>query len=103
MSAPVIASTWVRVCAVEDVPLLEGRAVSIDDRRLAVFRLPDGVWAASDAACPHKGGPLQDGIVADRCVTCPLHQKRYDLLDPAGELRTYRAEARDGAVWVQLP
>ncbi|HEX6389319.1 MAG TPA: Rieske 2Fe-2S domain-containing protein [Solirubrobacteraceae bacterium] len=93
----VSTSTWTRVGRAEDVPMLEGRSVTVDGRRIAIFRLPDG-WAATDAACPHKGGPLQDGIVADRCVTCPLHNRRYDF----DELVRHDVVERDGALWVRL-
>lgn len=72
------ASAWVPVGRTGDVPLLEGRSVTVGPRRIAVFRLPSG-WAAVDHACPHAGGPLADGIVADSCVTCPLHGRRFDL------------------------
>ena len=73
------SSGWVRVGTIHDIPLLEGRRTTIGDRRVAVFKLPEGVFAAIDADCPHEGGPLQDGLVADTCVTCPLHERRIDL------------------------
>jgi nitrite reductase (NADH) small subunit len=102
----VTIDTWVRVGAVDDVPLLEGRSVTVDGRRVAVFRLPDG-WAAVDAACPHRGGPLGDGLVAERCVTCPLHGRRFDLM--TGEqhggddvVGVHDVEERDGELWVRL-
>jgi nitrite reductase (NADH) small subunit len=66
------------VCRTTDVPLGEGRAVTVDGRRIALFHTPAG-WYALDHACPHKGGPLADGILADACVACPLHERRYDL------------------------
>jgi nitrite reductase/ring-hydroxylating ferredoxin subunit len=65
-------------CRVDDVPLGEGRAVTLGDRRIALFRTPNG-WYALDAVCPHRGGPLADGIVSDRAVICPLHERRFDL------------------------
>ncbi len=68
----------VRACAVDDVPLGEGRAVTVGGRRIALFRTREG-WYALDAACPHRGGPLADGIVSDRSVICPLHERRFDL------------------------
>jgi len=71
-------SEWLRIGRASDVPLLEGRSVDVGGWRIAVFRLPDG-WVAADHACPHQGGPLGDGIVADRCVTCPLHNQRFSL------------------------
>ncbi len=98
--------TWINVGRAADVPLLEGRAVTVADRRIAIFRLPDG-WAAIDAACPHKGGPLQDGLVADRCVTCPLHNRRFDLLSGAQQggsdsVAVHDVEERDGELYVRV-
>ena len=61
----------------------------VGGRRVAVFRTPDG-FRAIDHACPHAGGPLADGIVADRCVTCPLHGWRFDLEHRPGAERRRR-------------
>jgi nitrite reductase (NADH) small subunit len=93
-----------RVCRVDDVPLGEGRAVEIDGRRVAVFKTRNG-WYALDQRCPHRGGPLTDGIVADGCVTCPLHDRRFDLATGrchSDDLRVnvYHVEIHDGDVWV---
>lgn len=101
-----LASTWTLVGRVEDIPLLEGRSTSVDGRRIAVFRLPDG-FAAIDAHCPHAAGPLHDGMVADRCVTCPLHGRRFDLvtgeaLNGPEQVTVHEVSERDGALWVRL-
>ncbi len=72
----------VRVCDTADVPVGEGRPVMVGDRRVAVFHT-ESDWYALDDACPHRGGPLSDGILADRCVSCPLHDRRFDLADGA--------------------
>ena len=72
------AATRMYACRVDDVPLGEGRAITLDGRRIAIFRSAAG-WFALDAACPHRGGPLADGIVCDNAVICPLHDRRYDL------------------------
>jgi nitrite reductase (NADH) small subunit len=95
----IVETGYVTIGTPDDVPPLEGRSVTVAGRRIAVFRLPDG-WAAVDAACPHRGGPLQDGIVADRCVTCPLHNRRYDLR--GDELVRHDIVERAGALWVRL-
>lgn len=68
----------IRVCTVDDVPLGEGRSVAIGDVRIAVFHADSG-WYALAAACPHRRGPLADGIVADASVICPLHERRFSL------------------------
>lgn len=70
---------WVKVGRLQDLPLLEGRRTTIAGRKVAVFRLLDDELSVIDAVCPHKAGPLQDGLVADNCVTCPLHDRRIDL------------------------
>jgi nitrite reductase (NADH) small subunit len=94
-----------RVCRVADVPLGEGRAVEVDGRRIAVFQTRTG-WFALDQRCPHKGGPLTDGILADGCVICPLHDRRFDLTtgrcvtDAPMRVAAYRVELHDGDVWV---
>jgi nitrite reductase (NADH) small subunit len=94
-----VAVDYVLIGDVDDVPLLEGRSVAVAGRRIAVFRLPDG-WAAVDAACPHRGGPLQDGLVADWCVTCPLHNRQYDLR--GDDLVRHEVVERDGALWLRV-
>ncbi|RKQ90740.1 nitrite reductase (NADH) small subunit [Solirubrobacter pauli] len=98
--------TWTLVGRVEDVPMLEGRTTAVDGRRIAIFRLPDGL-AAIDAHCPHAAGPLADGIVADSCVTCPLHGRRFDLttglaLNGDEAVAVHEIREEDGALWVRL-
>ncbi len=100
------AGSWVLVCAVDEVPPGEGRSVSVGGRKIAVFRTEAGVFAL-DAECPHRGGPLADGLVADRCVTCPLHGKRFDLETGAtadGEhvVATHEARVERGEIFVRL-
>ena len=96
-----------RIGRADDVPMLEGRSVTIGGRRIAVFRTPDG-FRAIEGACPHAGGPLADGIVADRCVTCPLHGWRFDLdtgeaRNADARVRTYEVLERDGELWLAVP
>lgn len=66
------------VCTEDDVPMGEGRAVTVAGRRIAVFRTQAGWWAV-DQACPHAGGPLADGLASDCTVICPLHERRFRL------------------------
>ena len=96
---------WTVVGRAADVPMLEGRGARLGDARIAVFRLADG-WAALDHACPHAGGPLSDGIVADACVTCPLHNRRFDLatgeqVGGTDRVRAYEVRERDGMLEVR--
>jgi nitrite reductase (NADH) small subunit len=64
---------------VEEIPVGEGRAFAVDGTQVAVYRLRDGSLRALDAVCPHKGGPLADGLMDGRVVVCPLHGHTYDL------------------------
>lgn len=97
----------VDVCSAADVPLGEGRPVIIDGRRVALFNSPGG-WFALDDACPHRGGPLSDGLLADACVACPLHDRRFQLdggtslSEDCGDVTAHFAEERNGRVYVQL-
>jgi nitrite reductase (NADH) small subunit len=97
---------WVRIGTIDDVPLLEGRSVALGDRRVAVFKLHDGAFAAIDAVCPHAGGPLADGIVADSCVTCPLHNRRFDLStgqsDGIERVDVHEVEVRGRELWLRV-
>jgi nitrite reductase (NADH) small subunit len=98
----------IRLCASDDVPLGEGRSVRLNGSPLALFRLPSG-WFAVQGTCPHLGGPIADGIAAERSVICPLHERRFDLDsgEPLGHdcdaLRTYTVAERDGEVFLINP
>jgi nitrite reductase (NADH) small subunit len=99
--------TLVRIGSAEDVPMLEGRSVDVDGTRVAVFRTALG-WRALTGACPHQGGPLGDGIVADHCVTCPLHGWRFDLdsgeaVNADARVAVYEVVERGGELWLRLP
>jgi len=93
-------------CCVDDIPLGEGRSITLDGRRIAIFRSAAG-WYALDAVCPHMGGPLADGIVCDRSVICPLHDRRFDLQTGAGmnsddTVLAHGVEVRGDRVFVTL-
>lgn len=65
--------SWVAVGVLEDIPRRGARCVSYGAMTIAVFRTEnDRVFALEDK-CPHRNGPLSQGIVHDGCVTCPLH------------------------------
>lgn len=68
-----------RLGCIEQIPLGEGRQFRLDDRKIAVFRTRSGELRAVQATCPHRGGPLADGIVGGDQVVCPLHGLKFDL------------------------
>lgn len=84
--------SWTPITTLDSIPLREGRSVDVGDREIAIFNLGEGGLAAIDAACPHRGGPLCDGIltgtgapslvsgaVHGHAVVCPLHGWKIDL------------------------
>jgi nitrite reductase (NADH) small subunit len=70
---------WKEICALDDIPSLGSRVVTHVGGDIAVFRTAnDEVFAVHDQ-CPHRGGPLSQGIVAGKVVTCPMHSWKIDL------------------------
>ena len=70
---------WIEIGALNDIPPSGSRVVETQDKKIAVFRTRDDqVFAVLDA-CPHKQGPLSQGIVSGHSVTCPLHNWKIDL------------------------
>ena len=102
----------------ERIPVGEGRTVRVAGEEIAIVRARSGEVFAVQAACPHRGGPLADGIVGGGKIVCPLHAYAFDLrtgesareacpalrtyevaVSPAGELvvrLTPRREVHDG-------
>jgi nitrite reductase (NADH) small subunit len=69
-----VTSEWVAVCQVDDIPRLGSRRVARErGMPVALFRTADGDIHALLDRCPHKGGPLSQGIVFGASVACPLH------------------------------
>ena len=100
---------WVRIAYCRDIPVREGRAVKVGNREIAIFNLGDR-FLAVDNRCPHKGGPLADGIVSGATVVCPLHAWKMSLetgkgvIGPSASscIETFRARVEDGVVLVEL-
>ena len=93
---------------VEAIPVGEGRAFTVGERRIAVFRNRQGELFATQARCPHRDGPLFDGLLGGCTVVCPLHGMRFDLTtgcssDPKFSLETYPVRIDEqGRVLVEL-
>ena len=92
---------------VEDVPPGEGRAFVAGGVQVAVFRLRDGSLHATQAACPHAGGPLADGQTDVDVLVCPLHLYAYRWSDGAATsgaapVRVYPVREVDGLLVVEV-
>jgi len=101
---------WIRITETTNLPPREGRTLDLNGRSLALFNLGDR-YVAIDNRCPHKGGPLADGIVGGTTVTCPLHNWRVCLesgsvTKPCDSgvplVRTYPVKVEDGILLLGL-
>jgi nitrite reductase (NADH) small subunit len=100
---------WVRVARCNDIPPREGRAVQVGNREIAIFNLGDR-FLAVDNHCPHKGGPLADGIVSGATVVCPLHAWKISLetgegltsARASGCVETFRTRVEHGVILLAL-
>ena len=103
-------TVWLRIAYCSDIPAREGRAVRIGDREIAIFNL-GGRFLAVDNRCPHRGGPLADGIVSGTKIVCPLHAWKFSLEDGRGVsaprqascVETFPTRVEDGIVLLELP
>lgn len=99
---------WTEVVALDEIPQLGSRVIETDTMNIAIFRTAsDEVFAMKDE-CPHKKGPLSQGIVHGTSVTCPLHNWKIDLtsgkaLGPdEGCTNVYPTKIENGQVYIQF-
>jgi NAD(P)H-dependent nitrite reductase small subunit len=100
--------TWTAITPSSNIPPREGRAVSVGGKEIAIFNL-NGRFHTIENACPHKGGPLCDGIVTGSAVVCPLHGRHFDLetgiamrASEPSCVATFPTRVEDGIVLVDL-
>lgn len=97
---------WIDIGALEDIPLRGARVVKTALGCVAVFRTADEEVFATSERCPHKGGPLSEGIVHGRQVTCPLHNWVFSLETgeaqgaDSGRIDTFAARIENGRVFL---
>ena len=99
---------WLDICALEEINALGSRIITGPKGDIAIFRTSDDEVFALDDRCPHKGGPLSQGIVHDAGVTCPLHNWVISLATgeaqgpDEGRVRTFPLRVEDGRLWLDL-
>ena len=99
---------WIAVTKADNIPPREGRAVTVGGAEIAIFHLEDR-FLSIENKCPHKGGPLCDGIVTGTKVVCPLHGQRFDLetgmpvlASQPGCLATFPTRVEAGVIFVNV-
>lgn len=103
------ATDWVAVCTLHDIPRLGARRVArAKGTQVAVFRTDDDQVFALLDRCPHKGGPLSQGIVHGTSVACPLHNWQIALdsgearAPDKGCTRQHKVKLEGTRVWLWL-
>ena len=99
---------WVEIGLVDDIPRLGSRVVNTPDGDIAIFRTADDEIFAVKDECPHKGGPLSQGIVHGNKVTCPLHN--WNIMLESGEAvapdegcaAVYKTKVDNGSVFLAI-
>jgi nitrite reductase (NADH) small subunit len=101
-------TAFIDIAALDDIPRQGARVVRSPVGCIAVFRTADDRVFALDDRCPHKGGPLSEGIVHGTQVTCPLHAWVFDLNTgqaqgaDSGAVRVYPVRAEAGRVLLDV-
>lgn len=97
----------VRIGRKSDIPCGEGRAGLFGNRSIAVFHTEKGEIFALENKCPHRGGPISDGILADDSVVCPIHGLEIHL--PTGRVKgkeifatTYQVKEVEGEIYISV-
>jgi nitrite reductase [NAD(P)H] small subunit len=101
---------WIRITECSNIPVREGRSVRVSNREIAVFNLGERFLAVENH-CPHRGGPLADGIISGNTVVCPLHAWKVDLetgatVNPGAAqscLATFPTRVDAGVLLLELP
>ncbi|MCO5066469.1 MAG: nitrite reductase small subunit NirD [Rhizobiaceae bacterium] len=99
---------WLRIGHIDDIPRRGARCVTTPQGRIGVFRTADDRVFAIEDHCPHKGGPLSQGIVHGASVTCPLHnwvislETGQALGADEGTVKTIPLRLEDGVIKMAL-
>lgn len=97
---------WMDIAALDDIPVQGARLIRTHHGCVAIFRTSDDKVFALDDRCPHKGGPLSEGIVAGHTITCPLHNWVFDLNTgiaqgaDEGSVRTHSIRVHAGRILI---
>jgi nitrite reductase (NADH) small subunit len=104
-----LQTDWIEIGPLEAVPRLGARVIKTSHGDIAIFRSNGDEVFALDDRCPHRGGPLSQGIVTGCQVICPLHDWCIRLDDGCaeapdeGHANTYPVRVDNGRVYLSLP
>ncbi|MBI2671967.1 Rieske (2Fe-2S) protein [Candidatus Woesearchaeota archaeon] len=96
-----------KIAKINDVEEGKGKVVSMGGKEIALFKLNGQVYVIENK-CSHRGGPLGEGQVQDKIVTCPWHGWQFDvtngqnLMAPGMNLKSYKVEVKGEDVVIDL-
>ena len=99
---------WIEIGTLKEIPKRGSRCLKMGDIRIALFRSSEDRVFAIEDSCPHKKGPLSQGIVHDNCVTCPLHNWVISLENgeaqgaDTGSVLTFPVKEDGGKLYISL-
>jgi len=103
-----LAQTWLKVGALDDIPRLGARVIKTTAGNIAIFRTQEDEVFALEDSCPHRGGPLSQGIVFGTRVACPLHDWVISLEEGCavgpdeGCVKKFQVRCMNGEVYLSL-
>ncbi len=103
-----IVPHWTAIGLLSDIPVKGSRCIKLGSTTIGIFRTAEDEVYALEDKCPHKNGPLSQGIVHDNCVTCPLHNWVISLQSgqaqgaDEGSVRTYRVRIVEEEVQIDI-
>ena len=105
--AETTATPTINLGSVSRIPVGQGRCYVIGSDEIAVFRQRDGRLFATQNRCPHRQGPLSEGVIGGGKVICPLHAHRFNLKDGAGSepdecVQVHQVKEIDGEILLRL-
>ena len=102
-------STWIDACATSDIDEEDLIAWIYEGQCIAIYNTPKGYFATA-LMCTHEAQSLEEGLVIDGVIECPLHQGRFDIATGKAlgapvfdDLQTYPVKVEGERVFVQLP
>jgi len=101
-------SNWIEVTPLDSIPVLGSRVIETSTVNIAIFKGKDNTIYAIKDACPHKNGPLSQGIMHGDSVTCPLHNWKISLTSgkalgvDEGCTNVYETKVEDGMVFLKI-
>ena len=105
--ADTTATPAMNLGSISRIPVGQGRCYAVGAEEIAVFRQRDGRLFAVQNRCPHRQGPLSEGVMGGGRVICPLHAHRFNLEDgswsePEECVKVYGVEERKGEILLRL-